>query len=80
MIDLDEESYERGQQAVWLQILRLALKELDDGKSEARLQIELVETRAAVRRLYELVIGQKMNEAYYLPDVIATIEKRWPTE
>ena len=79
-MNLDEESYERGQQAVWLQILRLSLKELDDGKSEARLQIELVETRAAVRRLYEPVIGQKMNEAYYLPDVIATIEKRWPTE
>lgn len=64
-----------GRRAACLDMLDHVMQHLDDGKSEAKLRVELEETRREIAQLYEEVIEQPFPSEFYLPDVVVTIRK-----
>lgn len=70
-----EAAFLDGRRAAYLTILGYIMPHLDDGKYEARLRMELEETRREVARLYEMVVEQPFPGEFYLPDVVRTIRR-----
>lgn len=70
-----EAAYLDGRRAACLDILQHVMRNLDDGKSEAKLRVELEDVRREVAALYELVVEQPFPGEFYLPDVVVTIRR-----